>query len=55
MIPLWFTIGFVSLLSANGMSLAIGAARECACTGSALFCVSIWFGLDSFELCGIRW
>ncbi len=43
-IPLWFTIGFVSLLSANGMSLAMASARERAGIGSALLGV-LQFGL----------
>ena len=44
MTALWFTIGFVSLLSSNGMALAMGAARERAGTGSALLGVC-QFGL----------
>lgn len=43
-VPLWFTTGFVSLLSANGMALAMAAARERAGTGSALLGVC-QFGL----------
>ena len=44
MTSLWFTIGFVSLLSSNGMALAMGAARKQAGTGSALLGVC-QFGL----------
>lgn len=36
-IPLWFTIGFVSLLSSNAIALAMGAAAERAGAGSAVF------------------
>lgn len=43
-LPLWFSIGFVSLISSNGMALAMGAARERAGTGSALL------GLCQFSL-----
>ena len=35
-IPLWFNIGFVSLVSASAIALAMGAARERAGAGSAL-------------------
>lgn len=43
-IPLWFTIGFVSLLSANAIALAMGAANERAGMGSALLGV-LQFGI----------
>ena len=42
--PLWLAIGLVGLLSANAMSIAMGAAREGAGIGSALL-GAIQFGI----------